>query len=70
MKIYADENIESSIIEGLRRRGIEVVSALEYGYFGKADEFHLKKASEIKAEILTHDTDFLKFAPCSLHSTR
>lgn len=24
MKIYADENIELSIIEGLRRRGIDV----------------------------------------------
>ena len=25
MKIYADENIEHSIIEGLRRRRIEVI---------------------------------------------
>lgn len=26
------------------------------------DEFHIKKASEIKAVILTHDVDFLKMA--------
>ena len=32
MKIYADENIERSIIEGLRRRKIEVFSAKEPGY--------------------------------------
>jgi predicted nuclease of predicted toxin-antitoxin system len=62
MKIYADENIERSIIEGLQRRKIEVVSARELGYIGKPDEFHIKKASEIKAVILTHDIDFLRMA--------
>jgi predicted nuclease of predicted toxin-antitoxin system len=62
MKIYADENIERSIIEGLRRRGIEVVSVSELGYYGKPDEFHLEKALELKAVILTHDIDFLLIA--------
>ncbi len=62
MKIYADENIERSIIEGLRRRGIEVFSAIELGYAGKPDAFHIKKASEMKAVVLTHDTDFLRLA--------
>lgn len=31
MKIYADENIERSIIEGLRRRKIEIESLREKG---------------------------------------
>ncbi len=62
MKIYADENIERSIIEGLQRRNIEVVSARELGYLGKPDEFHIKKALEMRAVILTHDIDFLKMA--------
>lgn len=62
MRIYADENIERSIIDGLRRRGVEVVSAREMGYLGNSDEFHFKKASEIGAVILTHDTDFLRMA--------
>lgn len=62
MKIYADENIERSIIEGLRRRKIELLSAIELGYIGKPDEFHIKKASEMKAVILTHDSDFLRIA--------
>ena len=60
MKIYADENIERSIVEGLRRRKIEVFSARELGYLGKPDEFHIRKASEMKAVILTHDIDFLR----------
>ncbi|TVM03843.1 MAG: hypothetical protein CV087_02965 [Candidatus Brocadia sp. WS118] len=62
MKIYADENIERSIVEGLRRRKIEVFSARELGYLGKPDEFHIRKASEMKAVILTHDIDFLRIA--------
>jgi len=62
MKIYADENIERAVIDGLQRRKIEVVSARELGYIGRPDEFHLKKASEIKAVILTHDIDFLRMA--------
>ncbi len=65
MKIYADENIERSIIEGLRRRKIEVVSTRELGYLSKSDEFHLKKASELKAVILTHDIDFVRMASSS-----
>lgn len=62
MKIYADENIESSVIEGLRRRKIQVFSAVELGYRGKPDEFHLGKAAELDAVILTHDVDFLMMA--------
>lgn len=68
MKIYADENIERSVIEGLRRRGIEVISAGELEYYGKPDEFHIRKASEMKAVILTHDNDFLMIAERIDHS--
>ena len=62
MKIYADENIETSIIDGLRRRGITVHSSVELGYRGKADAFHLSKAGELDAIVLTHDVDFLMMA--------
>jgi predicted nuclease of predicted toxin-antitoxin system len=62
MKIYADENIETSIIDGLRRRRITVHSAVELGYRGKSDKFHLSKAQELDAIVLTHDVDFLIMA--------
>jgi len=62
MKIYCDENIESAIVDGLRRRGIEVISARDTGDLGKSDGYHLKRASELEAVILTHDVDFLKIA--------
>ncbi len=59
MKIYADENIETSIVKGLRRRKITVYSVVELGYSGKSDKFHLLKAEELGAIVLTHDVDFL-----------
>ena len=62
MKIYADENIETSVIDGLRRRGITLYSAVELGYRGKSDKFHLSKAGELDAIVLTHDVDFLVMA--------
>jgi len=62
MKIYCDENIESAIVEGLKRREIEVISARDTGDLGEDDEYHLKRASELGAVILTHDVDFLKIA--------
>jgi predicted nuclease of predicted toxin-antitoxin system len=70
MKIYADENIERSIVEGLRRRRIDIVSVVELGYSGRSDEFHIKKAFETKAVILTHDIDFVKMANSSKVSHR
>jgi predicted nuclease of predicted toxin-antitoxin system len=65
MKVYADENIETSIIDGLRRRGITVLSAIELGHRGKSDKFHLSKAEELNAVVLTHDVDFLIMASSS-----
>ena len=62
MNIYTDENIETSIIDGLRRRRITVHSAVELGCRGKSDKFHLSKAEELDAIVLTHDVDFLIMA--------
>ena len=68
MRIYADENIEHSIVAGLRRRNIEVIHISELDYSGKPDEFHLIKAYELKAVVLTHDADFIKLASSSKHN--
>lgn len=62
MILYADENIEEAIIQGLRRREIKVISSREEGFIGKDDEFHLQRAKQIGAVVLTHDTDFLLIA--------
>ena len=62
IKIYADENVNIAIVEGLKRRGIEAWSAIEKGRLGLSDEEQLRYALEEKATIFTHDDDFLSMA--------
>ena len=62
IKIYADENVNVAIIEGLRRRGVEAWSAIDKGKLGLSDEEQLRYALEEKATIFTHDDDFLSMA--------
>ncbi len=65
IKIYADENVNVAIVEGLRRRGVEAWSAIEKGKLGLSDEEQLRYALEEKATIFTHDDDFLSMATAS-----
>jgi len=43
LKIYTDENVDVRIAEGLRRRGVDAVSAREKGALGINDEEHFEK---------------------------
>lgn len=62
LKIYTDENVDIRIAEGLRRRGIKVISAIEKGMIGASDIEHFKYASDMQAVIFTHDHHFLEIA--------
>lgn len=62
IKIYADENVNVAIVEGLRRRGVEAWSAIDKGKLGLSDEEQLRYALEEGAAIFTHDDDFLNMA--------
>ena len=62
IRIYADENVNAAIVEGLKRRGVEIWSASGTGKLGLSDKEQLKYASEEKAVIFTHDDDFLSMA--------
>ncbi|MGB8217967.1 MAG: DUF5615 family PIN-like protein [Candidatus Methanoperedens sp.] len=62
IRIYADENVNVAIVEGLKRRGVEVWSAIDKGNLGLSDEEQLSYALEEKATIFTHDDDFLSMA--------
>jgi len=59
LKIYADENVNIAIVEGLKRRGIEACSAIEKRKLGLTDEEQLMYAIKEGATIFTHDDDFL-----------
>ncbi len=67
IRIYADESVNTSIVEGLKRRGVDAFSARELGKLGLTDEQQIKVARENRAVIFTHDVDFLRMASHKHH---
>jgi hypothetical protein len=51
-----------AIVEGLKRRGVNIFSAKDLGKLGLTDEEQLKVAIEKQAVIFTCDVDFLRIA--------
>jgi len=62
LKIYADENVNFAIVQGLRARGVTAWTAKEVGFQGKSDQQQLTYAAEEKAVLFTHDDDLLALA--------
>ena len=62
IKIYTNESVKVAIAEGLRRRGVDALSARDVGNLGLSDEEQLTFARDNKTAIFTHDVDFLKIA--------
>ncbi len=62
LTLYLDESVNVAVAEGLRRRGVDVISAKDAGNLGLSDEDHLKYATKNKFVIVTHDADFLSLA--------
>ena len=60
VRFYTDENISRAVINGLRRIGIDVVSAPDAGMLSKSDDEHLELAAELGRILFTHDEDFLR----------
>lgn len=59
-----DEHVPATVTEGLRRRGVNVLTAQEAGLRSATDEEHLKWAREKNYIIFTQGADFLR-----LHAT-
>lgn len=55
-----DENVPRAITEGLRRRGIEVVTVQEMDMRGATDEEQLEFAAQHALVTFTQDTDFIR----------
>lgn len=62
IRVYADENVNGAIINGLRRRGVEIQSTHEAGNLGSTDEEQLAYAVAQEACLFTHDDDLLTIA--------
>ena len=60
IKYYTDEHIPKAVIQGLRRRGIDVLSVPESGMIEASDEDILEMARMENRVIITQDEDFLR----------
>lgn len=66
ISVYTDENVGPRIIDGLRRRGVHVVTSAEQRMLGATDPEHFTRAMELGAILLTADTDHLALARAAL----
>lgn len=57
--LYMDEHIHKGITDGLRQRGVDVLTVQEDGRTGTADPLVLDRATEVQRVIFTQDQDFL-----------
>lgn len=59
LALYADHHVNLAIVEGLRRRGIDVVTAFEDGFDRCSDADILSRAGDLGRVIFTQDVDFI-----------
>jgi len=60
VRFYLDEHIPKGVVDGLRRRDVNVLTVQEAGRSGKSDEEQLTFAAREGRVFVTFDDDFLK----------
>lgn len=60
LPVFVDENVKAGVVDGLKRRGVDVVFAQESGHRETSDESLLAIATAESRLLLTNDTDFLR----------
>lgn len=62
IRLYTDHHVKAAIIDGLRRRGVDVTTCAEDGTDMWEDEQILERATELGRSVFTQDDDFLAIA--------
>jgi predicted nuclease of predicted toxin-antitoxin system len=70
LSYYFDHHVKRDIADGLRRRGIDVVTAFEDGAVDWEDERLLERANQLGRVLFTLDDDFLTIAGRWQHTGR
>ena len=60
--LYMDEQVPGAITRGLRRRGVDVLTAQDDGHDATDDDLILDRAATLGRVIFTRDQDFLVIA--------
>lgn len=61
INFYVDEHVARAVVNGLRQRGVNVLTVVEAGMRTASDAEHLAKAQEEVRVLFTQDDDFLRF---------
>jgi len=59
LNFYMDHNVHGAIVQGLRDRGVDCLTALEDSMAEAADDSILQRAMELNRVVFSQDTDFL-----------
>ena len=62
IRYFADEHVPTAVPNGLRKRGIDILTVSEAGLLGTEDEGLLEFVREEERVIVTQDQDFLQIA--------
>jgi len=68
LSLYIDENVAAAITQGLRRRGVDVLTVQEDGREAAPDPEVLDRAGELGRVVFTRDEDFLQVASRRQHA--
>jgi predicted nuclease of predicted toxin-antitoxin system len=68
LKLYMDHNVRQEIVDGLRRRGVDVVTALEDGADRLPDPQVLDRATAQGRVLFSRDDDLIREAIRRQHS--
>ena len=60
--LYMDVHIQLAVTEGLRRRGVDVLTSQDDGTREADDEVLLQRASDLNRILVTQDLDFCSIA--------
>ena len=70
LSFYMDVHVPLPITQGLRRRGIDVLTSQEDETRRLADDLLLQRATELGRVLVSQDTDLLRFASQWQRSTK
>lgn len=62
LNLYFDHHVQTAVTDGLRLRGIDVLTAFDDGYSRRSDEELLARATELTRVTVTFDDDLLAIA--------
>jgi uncharacterized protein with PIN domain len=67
IRFYMDEHVPTAVTQGLRRRGVDVLTVQEAGMRSVTDEEHLAFALSQGRVVFTQDADFPRLHASGIH---